>query len=412
VGLCLLSTAILALSNRNLPTHSQVTDHLSDESKAQLAEVIRLRQSLGSEVWPGWDEADVPIIVYNEAYAFLVGYVDPPGGWTQMPQEQERGGPWEIVPDDDFFGEPYYRQPLPNPEITPENFTVKVGEQWVATMWTREYAEVAFYQDFQDSLPPFLSTIFPYRFMWNLIMGETDTYIAALEHESFHVFQGTVVPERLAAAEFANQYDNQYPWDDATSETAWQTEVDLLQAAVRAKTDEEAVRLAQEFLTQRDERRATIGLSADLIAFEQEREWLEGLAKYAEVTIGQVAAASPTYTPLPELATDEDFHAYDTREQYWSQQVGEIGRLSGREGGTRFYYTGMAQAILLDRLLPDWKEWAFDPGMMLEDLLREAVEPTDSVFVYWYIRCLPYHSLYQPSIHQYTDTPISQLLIL
>lgn len=375
IGLCLLGTVILALSNRNLPTHSQVTDRLSDESKAQLAEVIRLRQSLGSEVWPGWGEVDVPIIVYNEAYAFLVGYANPPDGWLRMPQEQARGGPWELVPNDDFFGVAYYRQPLPDPEITPENFTVKVGEQWVATMWTREYAEIAFYQDFQDSLPSFLVSIFPYRIMWNLIMGETDTYIAALEHESFHVFQGTVVPERLAAAEFANQYDNQYPWDDATSEAAWQAEVDLLQAAVRAKTDAEAAQLAQDFLAQRDERRAAMGLNDDLITFEQEREWLEGLAKYAEVTIGQVAAASPTYTPLPELADDEDFHAYAMRERYWSGQVGETGRLSGREGGTRFYYTGMAQAILLDRLLPDWKERAFDPDVMLEDMLREAVGP-------------------------------------
>lgn len=375
VGLCLLSTAILALSNRNLPTRSQVTDRLSDESKAQLGEVIRLRQNLGSEIWPGWDETDVPIIVYNEAYAFLVGYADPPNGWVRMPQEQERGGPWEIVPDDDFFGEPYYRQPLPNPDITPENFTVKVGAQWVATMWTLEYAEIAFYEGFQDSLPPFLTAIFPYRIMWNLIMGETDTYIAALEHESFHVFQGTVVPERLAEAEFANLYEETYPWDDEASEAAWQTEVDLLQAAVRAETDEEAVRLAQEFLAQRDERRATIGLSVELITFEQEREWLEGLAKYAEVTIGQVAAASPTYIPIPELADNEDFHAYTTRERYWSQQVGEIGRLSGREGATRFYYTGMGQAILLDRLLPNWKERVFDPNVSLEDLLREAVWP-------------------------------------
>ena len=388
VGLCLLGMVVLALSNRNLPTHSQVTDRLTAESKAQLAEVIQLRQNLGGEVWPGWDEVDVPLIVYNEAYAFLVGYADPPDGWLQMPQEQARGGPWERVPDDDFFGEAYYRQPLPDPDMTPENFAVKVGEQWVATMWTREYAEVAFYQDFQASLPPFLTTIFPYRFMWNLIMGETDTYMAALEHESFHVFQGTVVPERLAAAEFANSHNSQYPWDDATSEAAWQAEVDLLQAAVRAETDEEAAALVQQFLTQRDERRATLGLSDDLITFEQQREWLEGLAKYAEVIIGQVAAASPTYTPRPELAADEDFHAYTTRERYWSGQVGEIGRLSGREGDTRFYYTGMAQAILLDRLLPDWKERAFDPGIMLEDLLREAVRPESTARNQYANRCV------------------------
>jgi hypothetical protein len=44
-------------------------------------------------------------------------------------------------------------------------------------------------------------------------------------------------------------------------------------------------------------------------------------------------------------------------------------RQAGQEGETRFYYTGMAQAILLDRLQRGWKEGAFQEGVWLEDLL-------------------------------------------
>jgi hypothetical protein len=29
--------------------------------------------------------------------------------------------------------------------------------------------------------------------------------------------------------------------------------------------------------------------------------------------------------------------------------------------------------VLLDRLLPGWKEQIFNPGVMLEDLLRQAI---------------------------------------
>jgi hypothetical protein len=39
----------------------------------------------------------------------------------------------------------------------------------------------------------------------------------------------------------------------------------------------------------------------------------------------------------------------------------------------RFYYSGMAQAVLLDRLMPDWKVRAWSEGVWLEDLLAEAV---------------------------------------
>ena len=58
----------------------------------------------------------------------------------------------------------------------------------------------------------------------------------------------------------------------------------------------------------------------------------------------------------------------------WSAQINEVTRTAGRKGETRFYYSGMAQAVLLDRLLPGWKERAFEPDFMLEDLLRETVE--------------------------------------
>ena len=54
----------------------------------------------------------------------------------------------------------------------------------------------------------------------------------------------------------------------------------------------------------------------------------------------------------------------------WSAQLGEVTRTAGRVGETRFYYSGMAQAAVVDRLLPDWKERAFEPDVMLEDLLR------------------------------------------
>jgi len=48
-------------------------------------------------------------------------------------------------------------------------------------------------------------------------------------------------------------------------------------------------------------------------------------------------------------------------------------RMANDEGDGRFYYSGMAQAFLLDRLRPDWKSKAFDEDIWLEDLLAEAV---------------------------------------
>jgi hypothetical protein len=363
---------ISALSNLRLPTRSQVTDRLSTVEKARLAETIHLRQALGEEVWQGWGRQDIPIIVYNEEYAFLVDYPNPPAGWVKMPQQLARGGPWEVAPDT-FEGQTYYRQRLSSQGITPESFTVLVGQRWVGTMQTKEYMEVAFYHDFRAEIPSPLRPIFPYRVIWQLLMGDTDTYIGGLEHETFHALQASAAPSRLAAAEFANQSESGYPWDNAASGEAWGQELDLLVRAVRSQTDEAAMDLVRQFLAQRDTRRASIGLSPVLVDYERQREWLEGLAKYAELSIERAAATTPGYIPLPALAADPEFKRYTTREQFWSQQIDEVRRTASRADETRFYYGGMAQAVLLDRLMPGWKERAFDQGVFLEDLLRQAV---------------------------------------
>ena len=91
--LCLLVVAGSALSNLGLPQRSTTLDHLSELEKARLSEVLHLRSALGDAVWPGWSQADIPLIVYNEQYAFLVGYPDPPAGWLKVPNLEPRDEP-------------------------------------------------------------------------------------------------------------------------------------------------------------------------------------------------------------------------------------------------------------------------------------------------------------------------------
>ena len=136
IGLLLALAGWSWLVNRNLPTASAVVDRLSEREKGRIAEFYHVRQQIGEKVWPGWESADIPYIVYNEAYAFLIGYPMPADGWVKVPQNDLRGGSWELVPDDLLAGEPYYRQPLSPDGETPEAFAVLVGERWVASMPT------------------------------------------------------------------------------------------------------------------------------------------------------------------------------------------------------------------------------------------------------------------------------------
>jgi len=374
VIVCLILVGISYISNRGLPTRSQIVDRLSEQEKARLLESNHLRTKLGEVVWPGWQSQEIPVIVYNEGYAFLVGLPDPPDGWLKMPQGQKRGGPWELVPDDSIEGQPYYRQPLPNPNLVPENFTVLVGDRWVATLQTKEFMLISFVEGFSSELPPPVRPIFPYRLAWRLLVNNSDGYISALLHEQFHAFQGMHAADRLASAERSVQLEDQYPWEAAESEQHWQEELDLLYRAASAETQVDSADLARQFLDWRVQRRELTGLNPDLIGFEQEREWLEGLAKYAELEVGRVAAETPTYQPLAAIESDPDFQQYSGRANFRETQLAEVKRMTNNDGEVRFYYTGMAQAVVLDRLMPGWKDKAFEEGVYLEALLRQAIE--------------------------------------
>lgn len=360
---------ISAVYNLTLPEHSETVEHLSENEKAYVAETMNLQKTLGSEVWPGWGELHIPAIVYNEEYAFLIGYPNPPDGWYKMPVGEFRGTGWEIVESDDFFGKTYYRQALPNHDITPENFTVKVGDKWVTTMQTKEYSAVAFYKGFKNELPPILNAIFPYKIFWNILMGKSENYIGGMAHEAFHAFQGTNAPDRLAESEYASRFSSDYPWEKAENAEGWIEETNLLLAAYRAESKDEAKQLVAQFLDKRRKRRIDAGLSEDMIQYEQKREWLEGFAKYAELKIGLCAQESKVYSPITEITEVTGFKNYKNQTSYFNRQIDEVKRTAARSGESRFYYVGMLQAVLLDRLMPEWKSAAFNTGIYLEDLL-------------------------------------------
>ena len=319
-------------------------------------------------------EADIPVIVYNESYAFLTGYAEPPPGWVKVPAGIQRGGEWEIVPDDTYNGQPYYRQALPDPDITPEAFTVLVGDRWVASLSTLDWTKIGLVRPIREDLPGFLRPVFPYRLLIGQLLGGSDKYITLESHEAFHAYQGMMAPARLAAAEVANnRYTSQYPWEDSSLRADWQTELDLLAEALQTTDQNKSKSLALQFLNDRSARRESAHLTEELIGFERQREWLEGLGRYAELETWRQAYTGP-YTPLPGTGALDDFDHYAGYPARWAQEVQQMRRMADDEGDGRFYYTGMAQAYLLDRLMPDWKLKAFKDGIWLEDLLTEAVQ--------------------------------------
>ncbi len=87
----------------------------------------------------------------------------------------------------------------------------------------------------------------------------------------------------------------------------------------------------------------------------------------------RLAAQTVAYKPVEDLRIDPLFHGYRHYDRRRAREVDQIRRESGKRGDMRFYGSGMAQAVLLDRLDPNWEGRLFGTNVWLESLLAEAV---------------------------------------
>jgi hypothetical protein len=298
---------------------------LSIADKAEIAEVLRIKTELGDQVWPGLSRLDIPLILFNERYEFLVGEADPPP-------------PWEVVDGDDCLGRPYHRRPAENPQA----FAVAVGTRWAGSIGTLER----------------MNSRIPFRL-------SREFHVVLTLHEVFHASQATLAPRRFARAMGVYKSENRYPYKDPASSASWTSEGEALADAVRATEMKAASGLARKFLDIRVARRRQIALDLELTSYEQELEWLEGLAKYAEVRFYELAASR---------TSESAYAGYRSGHPFWPADWARLrGNLGGQGGDLRFYLSGAAQAMLLDRLSPGWKTEAFEATATLEGALRAAL---------------------------------------
>jgi hypothetical protein len=324
LGCAWLSAQSAPQARPGLPPADQPS--LSDLDRTEIAEVFKLKAEIGEMVWPGLAAADIPIVLFNARYEFLVGMADPPA-------------PWEAPENQSIQGQPVARRPA----VNPQNFAVKVGPAFAGSASSLEL---------MNSKGPM--KIAP------------DFHVVLILHEMFHAFQAARDEPRLNRALAVYKIEKNYPFEDKEMAAAWTAEGETLARALKATTTDEAVRGARKFLAIRDVRRGAARLAPVLVEYERELEWLEGLAKYAEIRFYELAAAradpaaSIKFNPGLPFFLQWDFVRLE-------KQMGV------QNGDLRFYLSGMAKARLLDRLSTDWKSRTALGRVYLEDLLRETV---------------------------------------
>lgn len=181
-----------------------------------------------------------------------------------------------------------------------------------------------------------------------LLPGEHDdpvSYARLLLHECFHVFQQQVL-KSVALPDFTQI--SRYPENDATNNAMAVVENRLLIEALASDAEADARSGAGRFTSVRLARHAR--LAPVLRTYEAAEEYNEGTPTYIEFRAGRPESDLP-----PQLA-----------------QCNIGGKWAAYR---RFYFTGAAIALLLDRLSSGWQSGFAAGDATLQDLLRAAAGP-------------------------------------
>ncbi len=303
----LLSTTLLAQAPKPLPAADSV----------RIAEFYRLADQYQDTVWPGWSKIPAPLLLVTSDTEYLTHFPDPPKDFLKLA--------------DDLYARP--RQFPPNLLATFPAFgpaaVIVIGEPAATTAKTST---------------PWLITVM---------------------HEHFHQLQyaqpgyyPAVEALGLSKGDTTGTWMLNYPFPYEVPEIAdaFAHLRDSLLAALNQVEPAKFDPLAKAYLKERKQFLAQF-LPGDRKYFNFQL-WQEGIARYTQIKAAEAAADSQPSAAFAALPDYTPFSAYALTGR--ARTLDELRHIdlaqSKRES---FYSFGAAEALLLDRLNPAWKNQYF-----------------------------------------------------
>jgi hypothetical protein len=301
------------------------TPALSRIDRVRLREVFRLGESIGDRVWSQWSKAPFAVLLVTPDYEFLVRHPNPAADFTKLG--------YDALLKTDVY---YRKRTYPThylatfPAISgsmistivvgqAENTSAKTSSRWVITVLHEHFHQL------QDSQPNFYSDVNAL----NLARGD-QSGMWMLNYA--FPYERTEVQEQFAAIS------------------------KLLAAAIEAPKRERAKRL-RDYLEARQKFQEM--LAPDHYKYFSFQFWKEGVARYTEYRVAQMAATK--YRVSKEFRALQDYQSFaevarTTRERIFrqleTQKLGEAKR-------EVVYSFGAGEGLLLDQINPGWRRRYF-----------------------------------------------------
>jgi hypothetical protein len=311
--------ALLLLGTAAAPTIGRAQAELPSRDRVRLAEAIRLADKLGNEIWPGWSDTPMRVLLVTDSIEFLIGHSEPSA---------------------DFAGLGY--DSLLKREV-----------------WTRP-----------RQFPPTLLATFPaVNGKPTIVIGSAErtdksstAWVLTLLHEHFHQWQSSrpeyyagVAGLDLARGDTTGMWmlDYAFPYDSVPVQQAVRRLAVALGHALDAPPAARSSAL-ETVVSARDTLRSRL-TAADYRYFEFQL-WQEGVARFIEYAAARAASAGSgkPSAAFERLADYEPYSAAAAKARRGLRR--ELEQLAlGRQRRIAFYPLGAAMALVLEETRPDWK---------------------------------------------------------
>ena len=298
---------------------------LPEQDRVRLSEAFRLGDQLGDQIWPGWSKAPFAVLLVTPEYEFLIRHPQPSADFTSIGYDEKLKSNVffrrRTMPPSFLATFPAVRGNITSTIVVgqAENTWVKTSTPWVITLLHEHFHQL------QDSQPNFYADVNAL----NLSHGDQTG---------------------MWMLNYAFPYDR----PDVQKQFARMSEVlaDALTSPKRGRT-----KRVRDYRAAQAEFKQLV--SADDYKYLAFQFWKEGIARYTEYRVAQLAAARfrpskefrelPDYRPLADIARTTYEGIFS---QLRNQKLGETKR-------EVVYSFGAAEGLLLDQLKPNWRRRYF-----------------------------------------------------
>ena len=329
-----------------------------------LKECRNIANSLGKELYPGWDFQKTPILFYRpNVQELLINFPHKPEGFSEYSGFDPLRN--ETV---------YFRNDSTIFTIDDQNTSTEIDGIPVLVVADpfssmRNQLQDVLTQRSKEFAASWLKS-------WSFVPSPYDELTLIL-HEAFHVYQSKMAPEKSAN----EMVISQYPLLDPVNNALYVLEGNILKDALLSMEPSVRQEKIKEFVAVRSFRQSL--LDSNCVEYENLNEYVEGTAKYVEY---KFLKAGETVEPIREMYYQNGFDGYrgilpnkfqnriDNMVNVVAVNDDRFGNKFG-SGPLRFklYELGACQALLLDEVMPEWKEKIFKDGVYLSDMLRQSM---------------------------------------